>query len=223
MDFNLAFSADQLLTLLLGCGYSTICGLNLGKKILDNNTVLKNLNELVKFGFLKAGEECFILDDRASAIIHTIGKAENYNVILTKQAELPDICFYCGDEILVCTHSSFDNYRYSFCFVNTEDLFEKLCEEGYLPSFYDNELYNEDEALKFENSIEYATEEPLSQDSAIVFSLEISVKNDTCKKYMKVIEYYFFSYVLFYVNGEQKRCAYSKDNVKKILKDLMEK
>lgn len=216
------FSKVQLKVLLKGSGYDSVMGLNLGNEPLDDNTVLNALNKLMRNGSITLEDNNYKASLQTEKIISTIGKAESCCFIHSNNTELPDMCCFFGDELLVCTSRSGDTTHFSFFFESLSGLTELISEDGYLPKGKSDIQMNEAELELFERSLpDIKATEKLDLFSAVCFSLEML--GDKSEKYMRIINYYFYSYILFSDGKEKKRVDYSPEKAKEILVYIMEK
>ena len=216
------FSKAQLKVLLKGSGYNGVFGLNLGNEPLDDNTVLNALNTLLRNGSITLEDNNYKASLQTEKIISTLGKSESCCFIHSSNTELPDMCCFFGDELLVCTSRSGDSTHFSFFFESLSGLYELIYEDGYLPKGESDIQMNEAELELFEAGLsEIKPTEKLNPSSAACFSLEML--GDKSEKYMRIINYYFYSYILYSDGKEKKRVEYSPEKAKEILVYIMEK
>lgn len=224
MDDIYVFSDEQLKVLLSGCGFSRISGIKLYSSEIDDNATIRTLNKLVLAGILFPTDGKFVLRDDIKSIITVLGNAENYDVIHSKFSILPDLCCYRGEKLLVCSSRNHNINQYDFYFADAEELFENLEGQGYFPAEPKEDLFYENSLEEFEKDkmISDNSDYPLENSSSVIFSIELSLKDRSEYKYMKIIEYYFFIYILFYDGKNKKRFLYKAKKAKEIFKALME-
>ena len=216
------FSKAQLKVLLKGSGYDSVMGLNLGNEPLDDITVLNVLNTLLRNGSISLEDNNYKASLQTEKIISTIGKSESCCFIHSNNTELPDMCCFFGDELLICTTRNGDANHFSFFFESLSGLYELISEDSYLPQGKSDIQMDEAELELFESSLtDIKASEKIDQSSAVCFSLEMP--GDKSEKYMRIINYYFYSYILYSDGEDKKRVEYSPETAKKILVYIMEK
>lgn len=223
MTENYLFSYDQLKVLLLGCGYSKIVGLNLGNSDLNGETALDALNQLSNSKMIVSDGNRFLASKEAKLISKRLGMSDVYIAVHTTKETLPDLCCYPDENILICSSESGYKNRIAVRVSCFEDFFTDLCDEGYLPDDCENIELDDEELESFEVPlfVNYNTNYPITPDLPILFSAELISPNGTSKGYLRVIEYYFYNYILFFSEGKIERKLCVRNQLKKYLKRLM--
>ncbi len=195
------FTQNQLKVLLKGMGCFGITGPALKSKVLDNQSVLNALNELNNLKIIESDGKEFIVKPDVKQIINRISSADKCVFIRTPDRELPDICCYAGNPLLICSYSTVDPERISFEFTDFESLFLRLSDEGYLNDVKESGLPPEDEILEsferkqFDEADIYS---PLSASSRLFISAVSVNKKGKILGCVNVVDYYFYSYLLFF-------------------------
>lgn len=216
------FSVLELKTLLKGSGYHSLPGIDLGDEALENEAVMNTLNKMNNEKMIFSNGESFILCDDIREIIEVIGKSEEYFALHTLNDQLPDLCIYSSSDTLILVSQRGNP---SFVIVETTDipgLFDKLFNEGYLtfrdcfvlPSIGDLEEYEEELFLDLDPNA------PINKAS-LLFTIE---KNDIKKnllKYLRIVDYYFSTYISVYDGKVKTRYVYSKDKIKECIKEII--
>ncbi len=220
---NYIFSHNQLKVLLLGCGYSHITGLWLNDLVLDNETVLMSLNRLSNDGMIISDGKKFFGSKMAKKIAERLGTSEFYIAVHTSNGSLPDLCCYPGEKILICSNQSRDENHISIRFSAFEDFFCDLCDEGYLPENDEKFKLDEEELENYEAKIfdHYESNSPINYGSPLLFTTELLDSYGTNHGYLRIIEYYFYNYILFCYDGKIKRQLCNRERIKAYLKRLM--
>lgn len=216
------FSSRQLKTLLIGKGYKKIVGLNLKTDELGYNQSARALNKLVKTGAVYTEDETFLMSEDVREIITVLGNAEKFDVIRTKKDNLADICCYRAHKLMMVRNIQANKDWYSFSFLSLEDFYELLLDDGYLPDDNVDDLFYDDELEEFENPIVFDPLSAIGETVPVLFSLDISVNTD-CHKYMRIMDYYFFRYIVVSDGEGEKRYAYSRKKFKEVFLPLMER
>lgn len=224
MSENYIFSYDQLKVLVLGYGCSRITGLKLNSAALDNEAALIALNQLSNEGIITSDGKRFFASEQVKLIAQRLGASDIYIAVHTSKAALPDLCCYPGDSILVCNEETGSEGRIAVKFLSFEEFFENLYDEGYLPEDSEN-MPLEEKPETFENFIleNYNPNAPIKAESNILFSVDVIDKSGVSRRYLRLIEYYYYNYILFCDNGRLERTIFTRNAVKKQLKRLMSK
>ncbi len=224
MSTAINLTQNQLKVLLLGSGFVSVTGLTLNDDVVDEHILLNTLNELVKKGFLVPDDKSFIMNDELRKIIVKLGKSRNYNVIHSYDVFLPDLCCYGDEDILVCSLKKFNTDHYTMSFYSSSELFDKLNDEGYFPAQKEDFELNESELLLFEENFipKINRNVMLDENLPIVFSLEFAPNEIIAQKYMRVIKYYFYDYILWSDGKKIERLLFNHENAKKIFSLLWE-
>lgn len=213
------FSQTQLKVLLKGSGYSSVVGLNIDDKALDDLSVLNSLNELTKKGFIELKNGAFIMKDDIREMIVVLGNSRFYAAIHSRVDMLPDLCCFFGEKILVCSSRSMNEEYISLYFADITQLFEDLWDQGYFPE--DNNslpLDTEERLADYESSIfvQLSYNAPLPDNSSVVLSAELPEN-----KFIRVVEYYLYNYIVFCDGTLVRRRVYSVENIKGLFFELM--
>lgn len=217
------FSKAQLKVLLKGSGYDSVLGLNLGDDPLIDSTVLNSLNTLLQNGSIIFENNSYKASFQTERIISTLGRSKSCCFIHSSNADLSDLCYFYGQEPLICTTRNGDANHFSFCFVSLSELLAMISEDGYLPQGEGDIQLNETELELFENGLipEVKASKTLDTSSSVCFNLEMF--GEKSKKYMRIINYYFYYYIIYYDGKNKKRLMYSSETAKKILVNILEK
>ena len=222
MSNTYIFSSRQLKTMLIGKGYKKVVGLNLATEKLDYKQSALALNELVKSGALYTEDETFFMSEDVREIITVLGKAEKFDIIRTKKANLADICCYRAHKLMIVRNIQANKDWYSISFLSLNDFYDTLLDDGYLPSDNVDGLFYDDELEEYENSVVFDPLSTIGESVPVLFSLDISVKTDSYR-YMRVMDYYFFRYIVVSDGKEIKRYAYSREKFREVFLSLMER
>lgn len=222
MSESYIFSHNQLKVLVLGYGCSRIAGLKLNAAALDNEAALAALNQLSNEGIITSDGKRFFASDKVKLIAQRLGASDMYIAVHTAKAALPDLCCYPGDCILVCNEGTGNGGRISLKLLSLEEFFELLYDEGYLPE--DSENMPLDEKLEsYEEAVHegYNPNAPINGEAHILFSFEVIDKCGVSRRYLRLIEYYYYNYILLCNEGRIDRFIFTRDILKKQIKGLM--
>lgn len=224
MAENYIFTYDQLKALLVGYGYKGVSGLALGNSVIGYQELIEALNQLQKNGMLSSDGKKFEGSETARKISERLGEAVSYTVIHTKKRYLPDLCCYCGDDLLICSYSLVSNNFLSLRFSAFDDFYESLGDEGYLPDGYDEVTLEIKELEDFEEGIfsNYNPNYPIQPDSSVIFAAEKIDCKGNVMGYVRILEYYLYNYILCFHNNKTERVFYDKSIVKEFLKGLLD-
>ncbi len=223
MGMIYSFSQNQLKVLLKGCGYSKVAGINIDSESLDNSIVLTALNELTRAGVVLSSQERFLVVDSVRDIVCTLGKADEYIVLHSNDASLPDKCMFLSDKILVCSSRQKDSTHIQTEFFECGELFDELTDEGYF-AIDTSDVQVEEKALeKFEQEIFEGVDPnmPLNESSAVLFSMEEITSEGQLLRYMRVVAYYFYTYIVFYDGEQLVRDVYTGDSARKYFEKMI--
>lgn len=221
MSDTYVFSSRQMKTMLIGKGFRKIVGLNLDTE-LDYNMSTQALNELVKLGVLYTEDETFIMSEEVREIVTVLGEAEEFDIIHTKKENLSDICCYRTDKLMLVRNVQGNNDWYSFSFVSLEEFYDILLDDGYLPADNIDDLFYDDGLEDFEKSVVVDALSIIDETIPVLFSLDVSVKTDS-HRYIRIMDYYFFRYIVVSDGKEVKRYAYSRKKFNEVFLLLMER
>ena len=223
MADNYIFSYNQLKALLAGYGYDCISGLALGNSVLDYQALTEALNKLLRDGMISSDGESFIGSDAAKRISERIGNALSYTLIHTKRNFLPDLCCYCGEDLLICSDSLCSVDCVSVRFSDFNDFYDSLRDEGYLPMNSEGIVPDEEDLNSFEEEVfkSYCPNQPINPDSAILFAAEKIDCDGNILECVRVLEYYFCDYIRYLKGNQAERVLYDSNNVRLFLKRLM--
>ena len=223
MPVNYIFSHNQLKVLLLGCGFSKIVGLNLDDSELDAETALEALNQLSNSGIISSDGNRFIGSKEAKLIAELLGMSDNYIAVHTSKETLPDLCCYTANKILICGSEPGYEKRIAIRLSNFDDFFSDLYDEGYFPEDSEHMVIDEEELKAFEKSLfeNYDPNSPVNPDLHILFSAEEVDKNGSNQRFVRVIEYYFYNYILFFSKGKTERQICTLEALNAFLKRMM--
>ncbi len=217
------FTQNQLKVLLKGSGYSVVSGIALNNTILDNSTVLNTLNELTNMKIIAIDGNSFCLNNEIREIVSSLGNALEYISVRSSNPYLPDKCCFNGGKILVCYSRSQNENYISAYFANADDLFLDFCDEGYFPKKDEDFPINEDELIEYESESvgSIQPDKPIASNSPMLFSAECAYKDGTVHKYVRIIDYYFYNYILYFDGTEVIREIYKRCTAKKYFERLM--
>ena len=223
MAENYIFSHNQLKALLLGCGYSGISGLSLDDSDFNEATAIEALNQLSNRGLIVSDGNRFLGSKEAKLIAERLGACEAYTAVHTRKEALPDLCCYPDEDILICGSETGCNNRVAVRISCFDDFFADLCDEGYLPEDFEEIALNDEELEVFETQLfdDYDPNCPVNPELPILFSAERIGRDGTVQGYARVIEYYFYNYILFFDEGEIERKLCVRNELKEYLKRLM--
>ncbi len=218
------FTANQLKVLVKGSGYSRIVGLNLPSSPLDNQDIVEALGELMGSNMITSDGKRFLGTVISKKISVLLAASENYFAIHTYKDDIPDLCCFINNgstDILVC--SAENKQLYSLKFLCVDELFNNLSGEGYFcnkSEFFDIESKTLEE---YEKNIfsGYNPNNPLSSDCAVPFAIERIDLNGKSVSYLRIIDYYFFSYILFFDGNKTERTELNNDTLKSYFKRLV--
>lgn len=223
MDENLILTKDQLKTLLLGCGCNKCIGLGIDGSAVENETALRSLNSLSRMGMIISDGKRFHGSRQAKKTADLLGNSPRYLAVHTANAALPDLCCYSADVLLICAVYPEDDNRVSLRFTEIADFCVDLGDEGYLPPVSEGMDPDEDELKKFEQRAfaSYNPNAPLESEAPVLFSAELISSEGALLGSLRVVEYYFYRYLLYSRDGKTERVPYIDGAWQSYLKRLM--
>lgn len=219
-DYKVILSQNQIKVLLRGSGYYYVRGMTLDNTKIDDYTLIDALNSLVRQGMLKNSGDSFVMTGDIRKIITMLGQSSSFAAVRTRNIYLPDLCCYIGDEILACDLMKRRNKDVSFLLTNADCFIDELRDEGYFPSDEEPELFDEAELAEYDKSVitELTIDNTLSEYSKIIFMTERTDCNPRQKQCLAVIEYYLYSYILYFEGSKVCREPYTFMRLKEVLK-----
>ncbi len=215
-------SHNQLKVLLISCGFTYVKGITLEDSVVDDQMTINVLNDLMKNGLVENTGEAFCINDELREIIVALGSAEDFSVIRSSDRDLPDLFCYKNEKILICSSRGFNQNNYSLYFAENIELIETLENEGYLPNVLTTEYFDESKLEHFEKNLVYEPELPLDSQMSVKFAMEKALFSTEKHRYIRVIEYHLFTYILFYDGKDERRYLYTKDKLKEKILKLLE-
>ena len=223
MERIYSFTYDQLKVLLLGCGYNKVAGLNIANTTLENEQALNALNELSKSGFIFSDGESFEVDSEIKRIISCLGESSGYMVVHSNSLSLPDKCLFLSDKVLMCSSRNNDKTHICAQYIGYEDVFGSFLDEGYVPAQDSDFVLDEAELVEYEKEIflDYRPNDALSSSSSVLFSVEELSIDSQLLRYMRVVDYYFYTYIVYYDGENTTRELYSNENIKNYFEKMI--
>ena len=217
-----SLSVTQLMVLLKGAGYTTLSGFDTDNPALDDAGVLRALNALMKSGVITAGGDSFEMNHEIKNAVGRIGGSDGFITLRTGNDRLPDRCIYPGDALLVCTLRSSDRGHLSLCHESVSELYEELTDEGYLPARRDEGLFDEEALIDYERELyrSLPKSRALTSSSCILLSLDV-MNGDADAPYLRIIDYYFYHYLVFFDGERIRRAPYSPEGFKEWFERMM--
>lgn len=217
------FTQNQLKVLLKGIGYDRVVGLDISTQSLENESVLNALNELTRAGIISSNNERFEVVEPVKEIICGLGNSYGYIALHSNNKNLPDKCLFMLDKLLVCTSRVSDRTHISVEFIEYGDFFGDLCDEGYIPVCISELSVDEEKLEEYEKELfeQMNPNEPLSFSSSIILSLDELTVDEQLLRYFRVVDYYFYTYIVYNDGKSVIREIYSPDKVKIYLEKMM--
>lgn len=214
---------NQLKILLHGCGYTVVRGILYDDSPLGNDTVIDGLNSMVNRGLLQADGEGFTACPELKDMIDAIGEATCCWYLLSNHPELPNKCLFRGDDLMSCTVRPYDGDHLTLEQFSFDDFVRELTDEDYLSEAEYQLLPPIGQAQSFENEVfaEIDLSGALSPDSPVTLSIERS-GDDGRKHFLRVVNYYYYKYIVFGRDSEVQRIRYSPANIQDCLKQMTE-
>lgn len=218
-----SFTQNQLKVLLDGSGYSEISGIALDNTVLDSTTVLNTLNELTNMGIIANDGNSFRMKDEIKQIVSRLGSSSGYAAIRSSDPYLPDKCCYKGEKLLVCCSRNRNENFVSAYFADADGLFRDLCDEGYFPDSESDFPFDEDELEEYEKELfcDVIPDKPLGANSSVLFSAEYVSEDGAVQKYVRIVDYYFCTYIASFDGSKTVRELYSRQAAKTYFEGLM--
>lgn len=218
-----SFTQNQLKVLLDGSGYSEISGIALDNTVPDNATVLNTLNELTNMGIISNDGNSFRMKDEIKQIVLRLGSSSGYAAVRSSDPYLPDKCCYKGEKLLVCCSRNRNENFISAYFADADGLFRDLCDEGYFPDSESDFPFDEDELEEYEKELfcDVIPDKPLGANSSVLFSAEYVSEDGAVQKYMRIVDYYFCTYIACFDGSKTVRELYSRQAAKTYFEGLM--
>ncbi len=215
-------SHNQLKVLLLSCGFTYVKGITLDDSVVDDQMTINVLNDLMKNDLVENTGEAFYINDELREIIVTLGSAEEFSVIRSSDKDLPDLFCYKSEKLLICSSRGLNQNCYSLYFANNSQLLETLENEGYFPNVLASDYFDEAKSEHFEKHLVYEPELPLDSQMSVKFAMEKALFSTEKHRYIRVIEYHLFTYILFNDGENEHRYLYTKDKLKEKILKLLE-
>lgn len=217
-----SLSLTQLAVLLKGAGYSTLSGFDTETPVLDDSKVIHALHTLSRSGFITTEDDGFGMIPAMRIAAERIGNSNGFLTLRSGDARLPDRCVYSGSPLLVCTLRPTDRQHISLCLETAGELFEDLIDEGYLPRKSDERLYDEEELIAYEKTLFPSNgDSALQPDSRVLLSLDVLNADKQAAPYARIIDYYFYYYILYFDGTEVSRAPYSPSAFKEYYERMM--
>lgn len=203
-------SVTQMMVLLKGAGYDSVSGFTANSMVLDDESVIQALHKLSKSGLLTVSGDSFEMIPDVKEAVNRIGGADRMMILRTGAGDLPDKCVYPGEKLLVCTLRLSDRDHLSLCFMSPSELFDELADEGYLPQGGDDKLFSEDELIDYEKELfaSLSRNGALESSSSVLLSMDF-IGGDQPAAYLRIIDYYFYHYILYFDGDKARREPYS--------------
>lgn len=222
MKKSYIFNDEQLKLLLKGLGYDTVLALNLGGHSMDNETVLANLNQLMKNGVIMPDTKSFIVLDEIKSIINIIGSAKSCLIVRSSDKELPNIClFYDGNTFAASVRCGISGGRHSVCQTEIDGFIKRLLEEGYFSEDTTDIEIEDNELEPFEyNKLD--SEKYSEIQNPVILSVDCLSKANGSIKKLYLIRFYFYDYILYFNGADKTRLSLNSVSLKKMLLKLLE-
>lgn len=216
-------SVTQLMVLLKGAGYNSVSGFTAGSTVLDDESVIRSLHAMSKSGLLTLHGDSFEMIPALKEAVRRIGSVEKMMILRTGDGELPDKCIYPGEKWLVCTARLSDKNHLSMCFMTPQELFDELADEGYLPKSGDDKLFSEEELIDYETDLFsfLKRDSALERNSCILLSIDYITRDQTPTPYLRVIDYYFYYYILYSDGSKAHRAPYRPETFKEYYERML--
>ena len=220
MENTMVFSYTQLLMFAVLQGYEGIAGLPGFRTENNDEIILRELNALVKNGYLITEGNNFACTDQAVVIGEKLGNSGEYIAVHTVNNSVPDFTCYPGKNLMMCTPCRVSQDMAAVRFLSVDELCVLLRDEGYVPDI-DEALEPDDKKLElYETGYLYGFDpnRALDENGCVLFSAELTDIKGNGKGFVKVISYYFYKYILTFRDGEIKRsrlCAAAFDEAMK--------
>lgn len=218
-----SLSITQLLVLLKGAGYNKINGFDLSDESLNDENVIRSLHALAKSGILTAENGEFEMIPEIKEAVLRVGSADSFYTIRSRDNRLPDRCVFVGEKPLVCSLRPTDKSRLTLCFEDSAELFEELSDEGYLPSGRSEGLFNEEDLIEYEQGLfsGISPDKALDISSCVVLSLDKLSENKETTPYLRIIDYYFYNYILYFDGKQTIREPYGDKSFKSYFERML--
>ena len=222
MEKGYVLSFAQLKMLASSQGFDGVVGLPECSAAINSEELPLLVNGLLGAGLVEATGNAFACSPAAAEIGRRIGGADSYIIFRSNKSSLPDFCCYPGEELMLCTPSVVQKDRSSVRFADFDELTSLLTDEGYCPNQSEILELNEQELEAFEKrSCDPESSVPLLADGSIAFSAERVSVDDEAARYVRIVSFYFYRYILECRFGEKIRKRYSLTELKNALKGLI--
>lgn len=217
------FTQNQFRVLFSGMGYTKIHGLLLDNDNIDDTILVNTLNELVKLNILVCSDNGFKSSENIRSIINTIGKSDCFVAVRSSNVFLPNLCLYCGEKIVVCEIMKQRSNKIKVSVFSAYECFRMFCDEGYFPAFQKEYKINDKELENFEETITDNSNiySPISENSRVILDISY-VKQNRTTKFLKIINYYLYYYVLYFDGEKYTRYEFTEKNIYGLISKLLE-
>lgn len=222
MENTMIFSYNELLMFAVLQGYDGVVGLPEFRSENNTKKLLKQLNTLVKNGFLRTDGDNFVCTGQATEIGEKLGNSKQYIAVHTVNNSVSDFSCYPGKSLMMCIPRRVSPDTASVRFLSVDELCNILRDESYIPDTA--EAIEPDDKKLEQYETEYLdglnSNQPLDENGYVLFSAELTDNKGNIKGFVKVISYYFYKYILVLHNGELKRSRYFDTAFDKAMKGL---
>lgn len=224
MGTSYHFSQTQLKVLLSGSGYDTIIGVGYDSESLSDEMVVRTLNDLTNGKLISANDRCFEAIPSLQRLIYGVGEAKRCFTIRSCDLRLPDLCLFFGEVSVLCTVRTGGGGDVVMEEFLSGELFDRLMEEGYIPEEYIPMPDPDDSFREYEDELFSSAKglDALPSGSSLILSIEMLDRDGVCRAYLRVIDYYLYDYIVYELDGQRQRAAYSTECLQTVFEKMMQ-
>lgn len=224
MSKSFILTKTQLKTLLFGLGYKSVNGQDLGNGQIGDGELIASLNSLMSMGLISSDGTGFTGSVYAKKIARQMSGTTSFTAIHTIDQALPDLCVYSGEELLAVSRLIYNENAFSLRFVSIDELSDDLRDEGYFPEQSPEMNLDEADLEEFEQAVfdRYNPLAPLGRDSHVLFSAELISDSGDSLGCLRLVEYFFYSYIFFSDGNDVKRTILTPEDLREYLKRLLD-